>query len=210
MLVMISFVLFFALIAQSIWAYLFGVMITFFATVGILIAILIFNIVFFCSYVRTFMLTSIPKDKKEKYKKGLISKQALEKFREYDDPLFHQYHTKHKCISITILFFSIISTFKCNKMYYSRLYSFDVFKARWSTGNNKYYRKFMTVYCIIYLLIDVAVFCLAVGAIVLLGEDADFNMLWITLAETGILSFLALIFGVIELFKMKDYLKYNE
>jgi len=36
------------------------------------------------------------------------------------------------------------------------------------------------------------------------------NMLYVTLIETVVLSFFNILLGSIELFKMKDYLKYNE
>ena len=45
------------------------------------------------------------------------------------DELFLSYAEKHKCWSWTVAVFSIIFTFKCNKSYYSRFYSFDMFKA---------------------------------------------------------------------------------
>ena len=42
--------------------------------------------------------------------------------------------------------------------------------------------------------------------------DIDFmsNMLYVTMVETAVLSTVGLVLGLVELFKMKDYLSYNE
>ena len=109
-------------------------------------------------------------------------------------------------ISVSIC--TLLFTFKCNKMYYSRLYSFDMFKARWITGDHKYYRKFMTVFCIVHMVVDAVILCIAAAG--LWALDFMSNMLYVTMIETAVLSIVGIILGLIELFKMKDYLKYNE
>ena len=110
-----------------------------------------------------------------------------------------------KLISILTIF-----TFKYNKLYYSRLYSFDMFKARWSQG--KYYRKMMTWYCIVHI-ITIDMLLLAVTAAALYSwfmnkGDRPFldNNYYITLIECFILSLFSVICGLIELFMMKVYL----
>jgi len=204
----ISFVLFFALIAQAIWSYLFGTMKYFFATVAILAVMLIYNLVFLCVYIGTFRSTSIPEDKKQKFKKGLISKDIMESFRTLSDPAFAQYVKKHRCMDCLISVMTLLFTFKCNKMYYSHFYSFDMFKARWSKGEYKHYRKLMTVFCIVHMVIDAIIFCIAVAGLYALEFMS--NMLYVTMVETAVLSVIVVLLGLIELFKMKEYLAYNE
>jgi hypothetical protein len=97
-------------------------------------------------------------------------------------------------------------TFKCNKMYYSRFYSFDMFKARWSQG--KYYRKSMTIFCIVSMVFDAMLICLCIASVMTMVAFS--NMLWITTVEVAVLSLLLIILGCIELYMMKEYLKYNE
>ena len=135
-----------------------------------------------------------------------LSKKDMERFREAKDPLFINYHKKHRCLSCCVGFCTLFFTFKCNKMYYSRLYSFDMFKARWS--RNKFYRKFMTLFCAIHMLTDAII--LLISIVGLISIQFMSNMLYVTMIETAVLSILGLILGLIELFKMKDYLKYNE
>lgn len=97
-------------------------------------------------------------------------------------------------------------TFKCNKTYYSHFYSFSMFKARWTNG--KYYRKSMTIFCIVAMILDAVLICLCIAG--LMTMEAFSNMLWITTVEVAVLSLLLIIFGCIELYLMKQYLRYNE
>ena len=58
------------------------------------------------------------------------------------------------------------------------------------------------------MLIDALI--IIVGAAGLYQMEFMSNMLYVTLIETVVLSFFNILLGSIELFKMKDYLKYNE
>ena len=110
----------------------------------------IINIIFAIMYDKVFKSSVIPEDKQRKYKEGKITKKELERFIFRSDEDFTKYTKKHKCVAGFIAFLTIF-TFKYNKLYYSRLYSFDMFKARWSQG--KYYRKMMTWYCIVFIVL---------------------------------------------------------
>ena len=66
----------------------------------------------------------------------------------------------------------------------------------------------MTVFCIIHMIIDALIICISVAGLYVLEFMS--NMLYVTMMETAILSLFGLLLGLIELFKMKDYLKYNE
>lgn len=81
-----------------------------------------------------------------------------------------------------------------------------MFKARWSWG--KYYRKSMTIFCIVAMVLDAMLICLCIAS--LMTMTAFSNMLWVTTVEVAILSLLLIIFGCIELYMMKQYLRYNE
>ena len=58
------------------------------------------------------------------------------------------------------------------------------------------------------MVIDAMLICLCIAS--LLGMVVYSNMLWVTAVEVAVLSALLIILGCIELFKMKEYLKYNE
>ena len=83
---------------------------------------------------------------------------------------------------------------------------FGMFKANWSQG--VYYRKSMTIFCIVSMIIDALIICLCIAS--LLNMAVYTNMLWVTTVEVAVLSLLLIILGCIELYKMKDYLRYNE
>jgi len=94
----------------------------------------------------------------------MIDKATMESFRTLADTLFSIYYRKHTCVSNTISVFTVIFTFKFNKMYYSHFYSFDMFKARWTKG--KFYRKLMTNFGFGQLVIDAMIFGIAVYSLV--------------------------------------------
>ena len=181
-------------------------MFLFYAAVGLLGLLIILNIIFQIFYTCTFNRRVTPKDKLRKYKEGKISKAELQRFMHPSDEMFYQYAAKHGCVSWTIAIFTFACTFKCNKTYYSHFYSFSMFKARWSNG--KYYRKSMTIFCIVAMVLDAMLICLCIAS--LMTMEAFSNMLWITTVEVAILSLLLIIFGCIELYMMKQYLRYNE
>ena len=58
------------------------------------------------------------------------------------------------------------------------------------------------------MIIDALIICISVAGLYVLEFMS--NMLYVTMMETAILSLFGLLLGLIELFKMKDYLKYNE
>lgn len=204
--VIIAFIQFLAIIAMVIWALLFGTMFLFYAAVALLAILVLLNMMFQIFYTCTFNTNITPKDKLRKYREGKITKAELRKYIVPSDQYFSNYVKKHGCVSCTVAIFSFMFTFKCNKMYYSRFYSFDMFKARWSQG--KYYRKSMTIFCIVAMVFDAMIICLCIAS--LLTMAAFSNMLWITTVEVAVLSLLLIVLGCIELYGMKSYLSYNE
>ena len=66
----------------------------------------------------------------------------------------------------------------------------------------------MTCFSIVSVIIDALIICVCVAA--LLTMQTFSNMLWVTAVEVLVLSFLLILFGCIELCKMKSYLSYNE
>ena len=130
--VIVAFIQFLAVIALIIWAVLFGTMLLFIAGCTLLFLMVVLNIVFQIFYSYTFNRNVTPKDKRRKYKEGKISVAELKKFIVPADEMFMVYAKKHSCWSWTVAIFTFLCTFKCNKSYYSRFYSFDIFKARWT------------------------------------------------------------------------------
>lgn len=178
----------------------------FFAGCILLTVQVLVNITFQFFYAYTFNRQIAPADKVRKYKEGIIERPQLDKFIEPSDPEFVRYSKKHECWSWTVAFFTFLCTFKCNKSYYSHFYSFSMFKAKWTHG--KYYRKSMTCFGILSMIIDGLIICVCVAA--LLTMEVFSNMLWITTVEVAVLSLLLIIFGCIELFLLKKYLAYTE
>ena len=202
----LAFIQFLAIIALIIWATLFSMMFLYYAALVLLAIIIMINIAFTIFYTCVFNRKITPKDKHVKYKEGKITKNELRKFIVPSDELFHRYFVNHRCVSITIAIFTFMCTFKCNKAYYSHFYSFGMFKARWTQG--KYYRKSMTIFCIVSMVIDALIICLCIAS--LLNITVYSNMLWVTAVEVAVLSLLLIVLGCIELYMMKEYLKYNE
>ena len=185
---------------------LFGTTDLFFGAIILIALLIILNMVFQVFYTCTFNRRVIPKDKLRKYKQKQLNKAELKRFIVATDENFYNYTRKHGCVSCTIAILTFMFTFKCNKMYYSHFYMFDMFKARWSLG--KYYRKSMTIFCIVSMILDALIITLCIAS--LLNMVVMSNMLWVTTVEVAVLSLLLIILGCIELYKMKDYLKYNE
>lgn len=194
------------MIALIVWALLFGSTNLFFGACVLLGILVLINIIFQIFYTCTFNRRITPKDKLRKYKEGKITKAELNSFTVQKDEYFHTYMRKHACVSCFIAIFTFFCTFKCNKTYYSRFYSFDMFKARWSQA--KYYRKSMTIFCIVAMVIDALIICLCIASLITMNVFS--NMLWVTTVEVAVLSLFLIIFGCIELYMMKQYLSYNE
>ena len=173
---------------------------------GLLAAMIILNIVFQIFYTCNFNRRVTPDDKHKKYKQGLLTKAELKKFVHPSDEDFHRYNKKHCCVACCVCCTTCMCTFKCNKNYYSRCCSFDLFKARWSNG--KYYRKSMTIFCIVSMVIDALVICVCVAGLLTMAVYS--NMLWVTTVEVAVLSLLLIILGCIELCRLKEILSYNE
>ena len=189
-----------------IWSLLFDTMLLFYASSGTYGLFLLLNMIFQCFYTCSFNRRRVPKDKIEKFKKGRITKAQMKHFVEPVDMKFNRYMTKHSCVSCTIAIFTVMCSFKCNKIYYSRLYSFDMFKAQWSQGS--YYRKSMTIFCVVGIILDALLICVCLAS--LSTREPFSNMLWITTVEVLILSLMLIILAGIELCMLKDYLSYNE
>ena len=204
--VFIAGIQFLAMIAMAIWAWLFGTMLLFYATCGLLGLMIIYNFIFQCFYTCSFNKKKTPEDKLRKYKQKKITKAELKSFIYEKDDLFVAYVKKHGCISCFIAMFTVCCNFRCNKSYYSRFYSFDMFKARWSRA--KFYRKSMTTFCIIAIIIDALILCLCIAS--LTNMEFFSNMLWVTVVEVAVLSLLLIILACIELCMLKQYLSYNE
>ena len=212
--VILAFIQFLAMIALLIWALLFGTSLLFFAGCILLGLLMMLNFVFQVVYSFSFNRTITPEDKLRKYKEYLrigssdrtINRSELKKYQYPVDSKFVAFAQKHSCWSLTVAILTFTCTYKFNKTYYSHFYMFDIFKAHWH--RLKYYRKMITCFGIISMIIDGLIICVCVAA--LLTMEAFSNMLWITTLEVAVLSFLLIIFGCIELFRLKTYLKYVE
>ena len=66
----------------------------------------------------------------------------------------------------------------------------------------------MTIFCIVSMVIDALIICLCIASLLQLSVYS--NMLWVTAFEVAFLSLLLIILGCVELYMMKEYLKYNE
>ena len=194
------------MIAMILWAWWFAKDLLFFAGIVLLGVMLLLNLIFQIYFSCGFNTTVTPKEKKRLYKQGKISKIELNQYIMPRDESFAKYLKKHSCCSCFIAFSTILCTFKCNKAYYSRFYSFGIFKAHWSQG--RYYRRTIMCFSIFSMILDALIIFVCVAF--LLTMSIFSNMLWITVVEVAVLSLFLIIFGLIEMCRLRTYLAYNE
>ena len=124
----------------------------------------ILNVTFWCMYGKVFNTTIMPPDKMKKLKEKRITPQEAARFIYPSDQAFADYVKRHSGVR-RLISLATVCSFRYNKLYYSQLYSFGAFKAKWSDG--KYYRKMMTWFGILHiLLVETLVLLLAGAALV--------------------------------------------
>ena len=198
----------------GILAFLFG---TYLAAAGFFAICLIafaLNLVFGCMYRKVFHTTIIPPDKLKKHKEKRISAKELARFIYPSDQAFADYVKRPSCVQKMVAIATYIWSFRYNKLYYSQFFSFGAFKARWTKG--KYYRKMMTWFGIVHILLVETLALLLAGAALVAwyqskGNRAFFgNQYYICMFEAFVLAIILILLSLYELFKLKDYLAYNE
>lgn len=128
---------------------------------------------FGCMYKNVFHRTITPPDKLEKYKAKRITDKELARFIYPSDQAFADYVKKHGGVQKAISIFTYIWSYRYNKLYYSRLYSFGAFKANWSDG--RYYRKMHTWFGILHILLVETLVLLLAGAGLVAWEQSRGN-----------------------------------
>lgn len=179
-------------------------------TLLIFLCMLGFHIYWLVWYTRTFHKTNLPEIGSRIVHKGKqididSEKQAL-KYPQPVDKLFRPWANKHTISTYAILGLTVVH-FKVTKMFYSRFYMFDMFKAHWEHAQLLRERQEKIQY--IYLgVVDSLLIIIGIVGLAIVGLVV--NQLWITLIETIVLSIYLIILQFIEKYYIKRIFEYTE
>lgn len=164
----ISPIQFLATVAQAFFCWYYGVYTHFIFALIVLFCYLILNIIFFVVYFCKYQRSYLAKEKEKLVREKKLSlAEAKKKFTVNSDVEFAAYAKRHKCFSILLTVLSLLSDFKINKLYYSQFYSFGVFKAKWS--DVKFYRKMMMWFSIAHFItIDLLLICIDISGLTMI------------------------------------------
>jgi hypothetical protein len=199
-----------AVIVQFILALVYAAPVVFVLTLLIFLAMLGFHIYWLVWYTKTYHKTNIPAIGARIVHKGKqidieTEAQAL-KYPQPVDKLFRPWANKH-VVSTYAIFALTVVHFKVTKMFYSRFYMFDMFKAHWEGATMLRERQEKIQY--IYLgVVDSLLIIIGIVGLALVGLVV--NQLWITLIETIVLSIYLIILQFIEKYYIKRIFEYTE
>lgn len=130
------------------------------------------------------------------------------KYPQPYDKLFYPFSVKHKAVTILILGLGLVH-WKVTKIFYSRFYMFDMFKAHWQKA--QYLRETQDKKWGIVFLAAIDALIIIVGIVGLIIVGLNFNsQLSITLIETIILTIYLIILQFIERYYMRRIFSYTE
>jgi hypothetical protein len=197
---------FLACLAQWIFAFIYGTPIFTILTAIVFLGAVIINIVWHCHFLKRFDSQRLSIEDERKVRLNKISRaKAMKENSEPCDEDFAKYKKLHKCSVNTIYVFSVMLSMKINMAFYCFFYDLQQFKATLSDPKN--YRKMLTWYTIATIIcIDMALICIDITCLTMIEDD---NQLWITVIETLVLSIILLVLSAVELYMIKDNLKYT-
>lgn len=148
----------------------------------------------------------IPLDIDRRVRLGKMTKREAAKYKVPIDEKFFGYKKQHGKFLCVVYWLSVTFAWKCNKVFYSHFYDLNMFQVPLSRA--KFYRKMVTIFQIVHMIvIDLFLICLDITA---LTQIEPWNMMWVFVIETLVLSILGIILGVVELMYLKSYLEYTE
>ena len=170
------------------------------------------NISYLVWYIRLFVARKPATIGSTIYHKGknivINTKEDAAKYPQAVDVLFSGYRDKHTFPCYLLLAMTGGLHFKTSKMYYSRFYMFDMFKAQWTKATK--FRTSLWMWQLIFL-IAVDVLLILVGCFgLLMIWDGLANQLIVTMIETIVLSIYLFILGIIEKIYMMRIFDYTE
>lgn len=198
-----------ALIAQIVFAFLYGVKLHFYLALIVFALFCILNISFCIYFDQSFAKKELTREKQLTISKWPPEKRKeldLNKYKVAKDAKFFKYREGHGFIFCLISTLTCLVTFKFNKMFYSHFYSFGMFKATWT--NEKQYRKALTWFTMVHMIV-IDLVLIVIGIAGLSGIGILQNQLWITFVETVVLSIIDIILSAYELYKLKEILDYT-
>jgi hypothetical protein len=167
---------------------------------------IIVNVAFQAWFAKSFNSKKLPYIIDRKVRLGKMTKKEAKKHLEDRDAKFISHKRSHRYFSYIIFAMTAAVNFKFNKAYYSFFYDMKMFQSQFTQA--KYYRKMMTWFQIAFIIcIDLSLICIDITGLTKIESG---NQLFITMIETLILSILSIILGSIELWKLKEILKYTE
>jgi hypothetical protein len=139
----------------------------------------------------------------------ILTEEDQAKYPQPVDALFSNYSAKHKFACLAVLLSSGVLHFKTSKMFYSRFYMFDMFKAQWTHAT--YLKHSMTKWQILQLCaVDIALIGIGVFGLLFIQWNGVMNQLMITMIETIVLSIYLIVLGLIEKVQINKIFEYTE
>lgn len=174
---------------------------------------LVINIVYLVWFVKSFYTT-----KPSTFKVGdtitfkgrtvkIKLKEDIAKYAEPVDAMFGSYSGKHRFSCIIVFMFSILH-FRTSKMFYSRFYMFDMFKAQWTDATK--FRQTLMKYQLVWLFaVDLLMIVISIFGLLMIFNGLS-NQLIITMIESVVLSIYLIVLQIIEKRRIIQIFSYTE
>lgn len=156
-----------ATVAQWVLAILYGTIVHAALARAVSGVILVVNLAFLCTFGNKFRGSKLTREARDKIWHGKLTRRQARKERRYQeraDPKFHAWYMKHKLFYWTLWVFSLFSSWKFNKLLYSRFFSYGLFTAKWSRA--KEYATVLRWYLIVTMIfVDMFLICIDVSGL---------------------------------------------
>ena len=192
------------MIAQFVFAMLYGYYVHMLAAMAIVGLIVAFNVYYMHWYYKTFVKCALPevgsRVKLGNKKSVSITESNRNRYPQPQDPYFYQHMTKHRYSIYIVLASSLLCHFQMTKLLYSRFYGFDVFKALW-TQSQRYVSHMKRYQCIYLILVEIPLLAACAFGIM---QVPMATQLHITMWETALITLALALMTLLELRSLKS------
>lgn len=201
-----------ATFVQFVLALYYGYFLHFLTALVVFVVIMALNICYLTWYIKAFVVRKPAKIGETISYKGrdivIRTKEEAQKYPQAVDPSFSAYRDKHWFPCYLLLAMTGGLHFKTSKMYYSRFYMFDMFKAQWTKAT--YFRSQLNKWQLIWLiLVDLLLIIVSIFGLLMIFDGLK-NQLIITMIETIILSIYLIVLQIIEKVYLVQIFDYTE
>lgn len=201
-----------ATFVQFALALYYGQPVIFVLSLAVFIVIVVFNILFMVWYLKSFFIKRPAYiGQRIHYKGKEIEIKTEEDGKKYPQPVDQQFSVwsaKHLFTTYLVFATTGFLHFKTSKMFYSRFYMFDMFKAPWTRAT--YLRTTQTKWQLIFLgCVDILLIIVGIVGLVMIMNLA-ITQLTITLIETIVLSIYLIILQFVERAYINRIFEYTE